>query len=800
MWVGKYMNMRILFLRAGALLVVASALSAACLAQVTWTKGQIWRGKPGITETVAQIMRRDSTPPFGIQEIKDVEEGPGPRGLPQNPASPEVSRFPYFGQETPIGGGIIDYRPLFSIGPSWTGGVSSESGFIPPDSMGDVSPTQVVMTVNGRIKLFDRAGNVGALNTTTNTFFNSVRNNSTTSDPRCRYDRLSNRWYIVMVNTTSQNNRILIAVSNSGTITDATSFTFYQFNYATPTPAGSATAFWDYPTLGIDDNSVYLGGNIFDGSSRQTDLFVLNKSQLLAGTLSISVFRALGVSGSGAFGPWTPHGIDNDNPTATEGYVLGSDINFYGVLDLRRVTYSGGVPSISSNISITVPSTSAPRAVPAKGSTVPLDALDHRLFAAKMFYNRLTGVGTIWAAQDYGTTSSGVASGSPDRTASRWYELQGYQTGQTPSLVQSGSLFDSAASSPVNYWIPSIAMNGQGYAALCCSAGGANLNANVAFAQRVPTDPLGSLQAPVMITSSAFNYNIQTSGSSQRWGDYSHTSLDPSDGQSLWTFQEFCDANNSWGLRITQLFAPAPTVTNLNPPGAYPYDTVNVVVTGTGIFDGGSTFPNRLSAGVSGTGVTVNTVTFNSATQATVNLTIAAGAAFGGRTLTLKNPDGQSASMTFTVNMPTGTGTVTLGDYSASPSGTPVTFQIVDGSNTTVQTASANLDAAGNYSFTPSVAPGTYTVFAKASHWLRRKALNVTITSAGFSGVNFSLINGDIDGNNAVGLSDFAGLKAAFGSLPGDGNWNPNADLDGNGAVGLSDFAIMKRNFGLIGD
>ncbi|GIV17356.1 MAG: hypothetical protein KatS3mg022_2791 [Armatimonadota bacterium] len=39
----------------------------------------------------------------------------------------------------------------------------------------------------------------------------------------------------------------------------------------------------------------------------------------------------------------------------------------------------------------------------------------------------------------------------------------------------------------------------------------------------------------------------------------------------------------------------------------------------------------------------------------------------------------------------------------------------------------------------------------------------------------------------------------AFGSVPGDPNWNPDADLDGDDEVTLFDFGILTANFGLIG-
>jgi len=110
-----------------------------------------------------------------------------------------------------------------------------------------------------------------------------------------------------------------------------------------------------------------------------------------------------------------------------------------------------------------------------------------------------------------------------------------------------------------------------------------------------------------------------------------------------------------------------------------------------------------------------------------------------------------------------------------------------------------NLDASGNYSI-PVVLPGTYDLAFKASHWLRVVVPNVTLADAEVTGVDVSLTNGDVDGDNEVTLFDFGELVAAFGSMPGDSNWNPDADLDGDAEVTLFDFGILVQNFGAIGD
>ncbi|HTQ08486.1 MAG TPA: hypothetical protein VMI31_00295 [Fimbriimonadaceae bacterium] len=177
-----------------------------------------------------------------------------------------------------------------------------------------------------------------------------------------------------------------------------------------------------------------------------------------------------------------------------------------------------------------------------------------------------------------------------------------------------------------------------------------------------------------------------------------------------------------------------------------------------------------------------------------------AGLETGPATLTLIANGITSSTRAVTVASKIVQGTVTLQNYSASPNLEPVTIEIRNvGSTTPIDSQVVTLDASGNFQMATAVATGTYDITAKGPHWLRQKLSSQTIGANGILGLHFSLVNGDINGDNAISLADFGKLKLAYGSVPGNSNWNPNADLDGNGSVGLSDFGILKLHYGQTG-
>ena len=673
-----------------------------------------------VTRTTSRIMRDQAirasvrTRPF----LRPEFDGPDRSQLPQNPAAVDTPSLPGRGPSTPVSPSAPQ-----TLGISFDGATGpTETGAFPPDTMGVVGRTQFVVFLNGRIRSFNKTTGVadGVLNADPDVFFSPVltppgANEITfTSDPNVRYDRLSGRWFLTIIDVTvnsttfavTKPNRILIAVSSASVLSGSTVWTLYQFQ-------GDATNFTDYPSLGIDANALYIGTDMFTvpGSFVNTNAYVIPKAPLLAGTsATVWVFPNLLDAGTFA-GPFAPRGVDNPDPSNTGpsaiGYFIGADGGSFGTLTMRRVTNPGSIsvaPTISANVSITVNATASPLKVPHLGNTGGnngrLDALDERLFAAVMRNGRL------WTAHNIGVNSSGTTANPRTRNGSRWYELQNLAS--TPTVVQSGTLYDNTASNPRYYWIPSISVTGQGHAALGCSIAGTNEFINAFTTGRLAGDTLGTLRdgpggaslAGYTASSTAYNPPGDPGGTNgRRWGDYSFTSVDPDDDMTLWTIQEYCNGTNTYGVRAVKLIAPPPATPSSASPGSVVQNvgSSTVVITGTtaiepgsGFFDpgpdsGGPGFLNHITATVTG-GVTVNGVSYSNPTSVTLDVNTV-GASLGAQDVRICNPDGQCR---------TGTGVLTVTSGAATPTASP-TF-----TPTNTFTPSFTATATATRTFTPS--------------------------------------------------------------------------------------------------
>ncbi len=674
------------------------------------TAADVWAGAAPVLVRTADVMAAQAARSPAVTTRRDRPRArkirPDRRQLFQNPRAISLSQ-----DQAPT---VVDRggAPLVAQVPATPEvdvATLADTGSLPPDTMGDIGPTQYLAGLNGRLRTLSKTTGApdGALDLDTDVFFAAILpGGAYTSDPRVRYDRRTGRWFVLMISV-SLPNRFMLAVSSASTITGPMSWTLFQWDNTRRQGGvlGAAGCLADYPTLGVDEDALYIGVNQFCGPDvnalafDSTSVFVVHKAALVAGALSVAQFDGVLPSGT-SDGVYTPQGVDNVDANTNEGYVIGVDNRQFGTLVLHRIASPGASPSISSAIGITVPATGFPIDVPHLGGTLPLDGLDDRLLQAVVRNGRL------WTAHQIEVNGSGVADTSGERNGVRWYELGSLAS--TPAVVQSGTVFDPAASDPVSYWMGAIMANGQGHAALGMSAAGTAARVNAVFTGRLAGDqaayPPGVMDAPTPFShNTAFAYNVQSPpDAAQRWGDYSYTSVDPDDDMTFWTIQQYVNATDSYAVRLVRLLSPPPATIMAVAPSILDAGVSTLIVTvtgsaagGRGFFDPGPGFARRLSATVSGSGVAVTSAMVTSPTTLTLVLDTT-GAGAGARTLTVTNPDGQTTSLAaaFTIGVsapapPTFAGTpgdrtlfdagngATTGALAfvvADPQGTPVTL------------------------------------------------------------------------------------------------------------------------------
>jgi hypothetical protein len=126
---------------------------------------------------------------------------------------------------------------------------------------------------------------------------------------------------------------------------------------------------------------------------------------------------------------------------------------------------------------------------------------------------------------------------------------------------------------------------------------------------------------------------------------------------TMWTVQEYCDAPNSWGVRVAKLLAPLPATPRFLSPSVIKkgQSSVDCVLTagaaqnGAAFFDPGAQFDCRPQVVISG-GVTVNSVKYIRFNKLVVNIS-AVGASVGAHDVTVINPDGQSVTAVGLLNV-----------------------------------------------------------------------------------------------------------------------------------------------------
>ncbi|MCI0405970.1 MAG: hypothetical protein L0209_07855 [candidate division Zixibacteria bacterium] len=415
---------------------------------------------------------------------------------------------------------------------SWQGLVDNNTR-IPPDVHGAVGGPHVMTTLNSQIRVNNRSG--GIVSTASlQTFWSPVGPfvGVGAFDPKVLYDPYNNRWMTTAVadgglGTSS----VLIAVSQGADPTGLWNL------YRVDADAGD-TVWADFPSIGFNKNWIAVQVNMYTnvgGNFRSSKIFCFDKADLYAGGAGLfAVITSFGIGGTQA--PAATY----DNSISTL-YVLQSwNGNFMGNGFLRLYTLTGPVaaPVLTPVNFASVPSPwdFAPPGfadfAPQTGSAALIQVNDDRMHTV-VYRN-----GSIWGAQ----TAFLPAGGAPNRSSVQWWQLTA-----AAGVSQFGRVDDGVP--PLTFYaFPSLAVNKNNDMLLGYSSFSASQFAAGNYSYRASTDPANTLQSDVVLKAGEATYNKTFGGPANRWGDYSHTVVDPLDDKTLWTIQEYAESPaNLWG-------------------------------------------------------------------------------------------------------------------------------------------------------------------------------------------------------------------------------------------------------------
>jgi hypothetical protein len=454
---------------------------------------------------------------------------------------------------------------------------------IPPDTNGDVGPNHYVQSVNDRFAVYDKNGNTLLAPTTFNSLFaplvGTPCSNQNRADPFVFYDHMADRWVVSDLAFVSDPGTSFWECIGVSQTSDPVSGGWYL--YALQTDPANPTFFGDYPKFALWNNpqpggAYHMTVNVFsDVDFEGVRVYALDRGAMLSGGPAnvISFFIPYAAMPDLPFYSLVPAGFRTGNPPPAERdeFLLAVDTAYSGGVVLNQVhgwyfhvdfqnpgnsTFGTGADHLPNAEIAVAPFVSAftdttSYLVPQQGTSMKLDTWGDKIMTPVVYQNR-NGAESLWANHT-------VMLNYPDGpTAIRWYQFN-VTGGSFPGMPTQQQDWANG-NDGLWRWMPSIAVDQNGNAAIGYSVSSATIFPSIRYAGRLAIDPLNDLAQGESII---INGGGAQTNASQRWGDYTMTTVDASDGTSFWHTNEYYQAttDHSWFTRVGKFQFPVPSPT-----------------------------------------------------------------------------------------------------------------------------------------------------------------------------------------------------------------------------------------------
>ena len=439
------------------------------------------------------------------------------------------------------------------VGQNFRGSDNTFTGISPADSDGAIGPNHFVEFINGQFAIYNKTNGANILKISDLDFWAnagvSLSLSMNISDPRLVFDPTVQRWFASQVDfqggvgdPTGFPNDFLIAVSDTADPTG----TWHGASFVSDP---KTSFFADFPTLGVASNAVYLSGDMFSsGTAVGCTIWSIPKADLLLNQTPAVITNAtcFGIMNYSDRGDILQPATCFDGSSA--GDIIAAGDIFIGDTLVASKVLGGDTTNATLQAGTVIPVEPFhyPFDPAQPDGTTNLSDNESRLSA-----NVYTVDGVIYAAQSLDTNNhAGI----------RWYRINASDY----TLLESGTITNN----DLDLFFPSIAVTKNGVMLICCNGSSTNVPvSSFAFVGQT-VNGVSSFSGPVLLQAGAVG-NYQDGSFESRWGDYSTTSLDPSDPSRFWTIQLLPLDSSDWVTRITEvLVVPqltiTPSATNVN--------------------------------------------------------------------------------------------------------------------------------------------------------------------------------------------------------------------------------------------
>jgi hypothetical protein len=377
----------------------------------------------------------------------------------------------------------------------------------PPDTIAAAGPNHIVHMVNTAIEIFNKDGSVAVAPQSLLTFF-SNHVNANQSDPFVVYDEAAGKFVVGILDfpaTGAGFTDLATGVDSPSGIT---------WTLAAPLPDGDGNNFTDYPRVGWNADAIFISYNMFGNSFAHVQTVTLDTNLNL-------ISRHFDTTGLFTLTPAVMHGSVSGGPE----YFVEANNSGGSALDVTTETNVLSSTPTFTNASVSVPSYS-------NGGSAPqgVAAFDDRIF--NVAYRTVNGVGHLVAAHQ---VAGGKGKGGGP--VARWYDINA----GTDTLIQSGNA--PAGVNGAATFMPSVDINTAGSIGMTFGESAKKEFWSMYVAERTASDPAGTMQAAVKVASGV------AKSLDSRVGDFSGTTVDPSDGLTFWSANEY-QGTDFWDTHI----------------------------------------------------------------------------------------------------------------------------------------------------------------------------------------------------------------------------------------------------------